>query len=236
MIRFAAVAVFLSFAALSFAQPAPAAFEVASIKLSDDPPGNSGWSPNPGRLLIRNMSLKGCIMAAYHLQDFQITGGPAWLDSDRYYIDARTSVPASQTQLLEMLQPLLAERFHLAFHRETKEATGYALVVDKKAVKIQPDEAAQYPTVDARRDSMAIRGMSMESLARSLSHQIGAPVVDATGLSGVFSFTLKWTPDAGDAPGPYLPGALRETAGLDLQRRKVPVEVFVVDQTEKPTQ
>src|SRR5580658_5202762 len=134
---------FLLQAARVFGQTAPPAFEAASIKPSKAEPGSSSGIPTrTGSISARNVTLKRCIRGAYDVQESQIVGGPKWVDEDRYDIDAKAAGPAGDHDLMAMLQSLLAERFKLAFHRETRQLPGYALVVGKsglKAKRSQPD-------------------------------------------------------------------------------------------------
>src|SRR5580658_1768952 len=114
--------------AVAFAQ-SPPAFEVASIKPSSDPPGSSGINTRPGSLLAVNVTLRGTIHSAYNIPEARIFGGPKWIDQDRFYIQARATTPADDAELMTMLQSLLAERFALVVHRETRTLPGYELVV-----------------------------------------------------------------------------------------------------------
>jgi uncharacterized protein (TIGR03435 family) len=107
------------------AQPAAPAFEVASVKPSKAK-DNGYWNSSAGYLVMRNQSLKKLIQIAYRVRDDQVSGGPKWTDSDRFEVDARAAGPAKDPELLDMLQTLLAERFQLVFHRETKEVPGYS--------------------------------------------------------------------------------------------------------------
>src|SRR5689334_6553233 len=114
------------------AQPAAApAFDAASIKLNPEGPGHSGWHTRTASVDIRNQSLRDLMKIAYKLKDYQVAGGPAWTANERYDILARALGPANDAEMMVMLQSLLAERFHLVFHRETKQFPGYALVVAK---------------------------------------------------------------------------------------------------------
>jgi uncharacterized protein (TIGR03435 family) len=145
-----------------------------------------------------------------------------------------------------MLQSLLVERFKLKFHRETLDVSGFALLVDKTA-KLQAALGEEEPyvlkvevpfaTLTATRTSTATLAKALSGFNLCLGTPL-SPVVDKTGLQGVFSFTMKWTQcrgDAGIAPGSdnTIPYALKEL-GLKLESAKVPQEVFVIDSVEKP--
>jgi len=238
----------------SFGQTTPApAFEAASIKPSKvEPGGSSGITTRKGGISARNVTLKRCIRGAYDVQESQIVG-PKWAGEDRYDIDAKAAGPSGDSELMAMLQSLLAERFGLAFHRETRELPGYALVVGKsglKAKRSQPDGDSRSISSRVAIDAQAC---SMRRLAQKLSEVIHAPVADLTGVPGEFDFQLKWTPEdmqarppsdgnkpgsalADLANGPSVFTALQEQLGLKLEPRKVPTEVLVIDRAEKASE
>jgi uncharacterized protein (TIGR03435 family) len=208
--------------------PAPApAFEVASIKPNHSADrGVSIMNAPGGRFVAKNVSLKMLIRLAYKVQDFQITGGPSWINSERFDVEAKPESAGNddiekltdnqRDALVEQqrlrVQALLAERFKLVFHRQTKETSAYALVVAKNGPKLQeasaapsgPDPAdAQAPKGPAfkgrgmrmGRGELSGQSAPLSMLAEGLSNQLGRTVVDKTGLKGIYDFTLKWTPD-----------------------------------------
>lgn len=240
-------------AALSRAQApqivATPVFEVASIK--PVPPGTRGVQVNsqPGKLNMHNVNLRICLRWAYGIQDYQIAGGPDWLTTDRYDIVAKAEQHVEDDQLRLMLQTLLAERFQLAFHREKREGTTYALVVAKGGPKLHTAKSSDETEMGGGRGHISARNVPMHRLANDLSRVTGRPVSDQTGLPGNFDFTLDWTPDEGqllgkdgglpsDAPipessGPSIFTALQEQLGLKLEARKGPIETLVIDHVEK---
>ncbi len=155
--RFTATLVFIGLAAL--ADPNPPAFDVASIKPNQM--GNAGGEKSerenitvsPEGVMMRNVSLRSCLRWAYDVKDFQISG-PGWLASEKYDIAAKTAPPTSAGQLRLMMQTLLADRFKLALHRETKDLPVYALVVGKNGPKFHESAAGrrqgQYAAVRRR--------------------------------------------------------------------------------------
>jgi uncharacterized protein (TIGR03435 family) len=202
----------------------PLAFEVASIK-PDIPDGSGNFrvaiQPQPGgRLTITNANLRMLIRFAYNCDDSQIAGGPAWMDSERYDIVAKGEGNATVDQLREMLGTLLADRFDLKFHPETKELPVYALLIGKNGPKLKPSE--DQPTASSsapangprgNRGVMMTRGgvttqlngsMSMAQLATGLATSLGRKVIDKTGLQGNYDVKLEWTPQVGE--GPQVPG------------------------------
>jgi uncharacterized protein (TIGR03435 family) len=247
MLRAAATANWIMFAALAAlgqteAQPA---FEVASVKPNTSGSGSSHTSGTTGQLSITNRSLQELIQMAYSVQDFQIAG-PDWLGSVKFDIVAKIPAGARKDQNPARMQALLAERFHLAVHRESKEMPAYALVVGKSGPKLQQVEPGgtnlnnngnnNSRQIDADRVSMAALA---ETLARIVEH----PVVDRTGLQGAYKLKLEYTTDnaKSDGPdgaaGPSIYTALQEQLGLKLQTQKLPVEIIVVDRVERvPTE
>jgi uncharacterized protein (TIGR03435 family) len=232
--------------AQSTPQPNPA-FDAASIKPAKA--GVRGYSirPLPGRLSASNTTLGQLVAEAYHVYDFQVSGGPKWLNTDRYDIEAKAAGDAkpSEAQLRGMLQKLLADRFSLAVHREIKELPVYALEVGKGGPKFQPSKGSDEPPmfrVFQRRQITAARA-PLAYLVEALSFLVGRPVVDQTGLDGKYDYKLDWTPDEtqvrSDEAAPQVEGnvpslasAIQEQMGLRLQSQKGPVELIVIDRAE----
>ena len=225
------LAIFL-LAAAGFAQTRPA-FDVASIKLSTAEPGaSSGINTDTGKIHAYNVTLKRCIRGAYDIPEPRILGGPKWVDEERYDIDAKAPGPAGGQELMVMLQQLLAERFQLAFHRETRPLPGYALVAGKKGLLAKPSQPNVASRTHSSRRTIDAVGCDMACLAMHVSEVLHVPVADATGINGPFDFTLQWTPDdLQTGVGP----ALEEQLGLKLEGRKLPTEVIVIDRAGKAT-
>jgi uncharacterized protein (TIGR03435 family) len=219
-------------AAASFGQTAaPPAFEVASIKPSAAEPGSSsGIDTDTGKIAGHNVTLKRCMRGAYDIPEARIFGGPKWVEEERYDINAKSAGPAGGPELMAMLQTLLAERFKLEFHRETRPLPAYALVLGKKGITAKPSEPGTPWRSNSSRRAIDATGCSMGCLAMKLSEVLHAPVTDATALEGKFDFKLEWTPD--ELQTAVFP-ALEEQLGLKLEGRKVPTEVLVIDSAEK---
>lgn len=216
-------------------------FEVASIKPTATKDGSLSVRFLPGgRYSIRNLTLKQLLESAYSMQDYQVAGGPPWITESGFDIEAKGAGDPTREQMLQMVQTLLTDRFHLAMHRETRQLPVYALVVAKNGPKLQPAAAnAGYPKL--KRGEFVIPKMSMAELANLLVLDVKRPVKDETGLQGNFAFTLEWNPDLRDTvdqPGarPSIFTALQEQLGLKLESTKGPVEVLVIDRAEKPTE
>ncbi len=225
---------------------------------------------DPGRFTAENMSLRALVSHAYAVDYFQVSG-PDWTESEHYDILAKVPEGATKEQALAMLQTLLAERFKLVLRREVKERSVYALAVSKGGSKLKtpaPDKGKEDDASNAKREpgplakdkegypiltgsaSMAISGnrarllghkQKMDWLVKMLIGQTGTTVVDATGLTGEYDFSLSWIPTrpgsgpdvAGNPEGPDLFAALPEQLGLRLEARKAPVEMLVIERAEK---
>lgn len=247
-----AVAIFQVVRCFGQTPAAAPAFEVASIKVSKAAPGSDSSKTTLGSLWMRNMTLRASIGMAYDVKELQVLGGPKWLDSDRYDIDAKSAGAARGSELRVMLQTLLTERFQLVLHRETRTFPGYALVVVKTGVKMHAVEPGQ-SNLSTHNGSMTAEKASMANLASNLSRRLGVPVADATGLTAVFDFKAELPPQegrtapaAGDNPGAEasdpassaaaLSHALEDQLGLKLEARKISREVLVIDRAEKPAE
>jgi uncharacterized protein (TIGR03435 family) len=225
-----------------------AKFDSASIKTAKADARGYSIRPLPGRIEATNCTLKQLVSAAYHIYDFQVSGGPKWMDSERYDVEAKAADGERPTnaQLESMLQKLLAERFQLALHDETRDLPVYALDVAKGGPKFQPTKDTQqapYFRLYQRRQITA-RNSPLSYLTEVLSQLLGRPVVDNTGLNGVYDFTLEWAPDEAqtrspespvtiDSNVPSLAAAIQEQLGLRMQGQKGPVKTLVIDHAEK---
>jgi uncharacterized protein (TIGR03435 family) len=162
----------------------------------------------PSRLRYSNASLMACIQAAYGipregLPDYRLVGGPDWLSTVRFDIEAIANQPVSKEQMMLMLESLLAERFQLKVHRETKELRVYALTVGKNSSKLVPAKDEEREALVQRRredppgasQELVVQKNSIARFTKYLSRQFDQPGIDKTGLNGDFSFTLHWVPD-----------------------------------------
>lgn len=195
-------------------------------------------------MTVKNTTLRALIERAYDLQVNQIVG-PGWLASAHYDIEAEMPAATSRAERVRMIQSLLAERFRLSFHREQKVLPVYLLVVTKEGAKMQlatPDGRGR-SGISGSRGHMVAENASTREIAESLSVRVGRPVIDQTGLKGGFNFDLQFTPDdeevkaASEDAAPSIFTALKGQLGLELIRSKAPVELFVIDHSDKtPTQ
>lgn len=229
------VALFMSVSAHGQPVDAPR-FEVASIKptSADQINGISGITTGHGRIMANNVTLKRCILAAYGLGPSQITGEPAWLDSDRFEISAKVEQPVDDdAALMKMLRTLLAERFNLSVHRETRTVRALVLEVAKNGPKLEKAEG-EAATTNNGRGLIVATVITMNRFAEVLSRQMELPVVDSTGLQGAFNLKLQWAPEnAKTDDGPSIFTALQQQLGLRLESRKVPIELLVIDHARR---
>lgn len=238
--------------------PRPA-FEVASVKGTQGQPMNSGFRRAAGGVLnATNVSVRFLIEYAYDVRDDQISGGPAWLDSDRYEVlakpggntDSAGKTPSGESANLIRLrtQSLLADRFHVILHRETKELPVLALTVARNGTKGLRQSTAGRPDFVSNGHHLSCQRVSMAMFAKEfLARQTGRSVTDNTGIKGDFDFTLDWTPDdaspatsadagATIAQFPSFLLAIQEQLGLRLEQGKGPVEILVIDHAERPAE
>jgi uncharacterized protein (TIGR03435 family) len=213
----------------------PSSFEVATVKPSE-PSTPIAIRRSGHRVVTTGSSLQFLISWAYDLHSDLIYGKPGWLDSTRF--DVVAAAPEDQpAKLQERMQALLAERFKLAVHRETRELPLYALVAAKGGPKFSlapaPAVFGQTPFNMPAPGQLTGTQVSAAMLCKVLSGQLNKTVQDHTGLTGAFDFKLEWQPENMPATGaPSLFTALQEQLGLRLEARKGPVEVLVIDRIE----
>jgi uncharacterized protein (TIGR03435 family) len=252
-------------------------FEVASIKRSSATGGNASIGDQPGgRFIASYITLRRVIQFAYR-DNQQFIGGPEWLDSERWDIEARApqgTVPprssafsiAAPDTLAIMVQSLLEERFQLKAHRETGELPLYELTVSKNGAKIKLSEDQTPPTallggggrqrgplprggIRLGRGDLEAQAQSLEVFTTALGAiYVDRPVVDKTGLKGLYDIRLQWTPDPGltatvspganstAASGSSIFNAIEEQLGLKLESGKGPLPVLVIDSIQRPSE
>ncbi len=228
---------------VAYAQTQPS-FEATAIH-----PDTVGASPGTGfdfngtTLRVTNATVQYLIRSAYRVQADQVVGGPAWLDSDRYDIDAKTggTEKISPEQFRAMLQNLLADRFGFRAHRETRQMTAFVLVADKGGTKLREDTEGGGNRLNTDRASgkavLTGTGVSMEQLSGYIGDKLSRVVIDKTELKGVYDFTLEWDPEqAPGETGPSMFTGLREQLGLRLESQKTPVDVLVIDSVGRPSE
>jgi uncharacterized protein (TIGR03435 family) len=236
--------VLIALCALAF--DGPLEFEVASVRPIPPPMTsyNTTLQLTPGGFSANFAALRQIAGVAYNIQRVRVEGGPEWMDSELYKIEAKAEKPDSSENaehIREMLRTLLAERFKFAAHRETKQLAVYSLVVGKGGSKMV--EVKRDPPGDphfAAGAVMSFRNMPVGGLVNYLANVLGSPVHDDTGLQGRYDFTLEFvrpgrTAAAGES-APDLFEAVQEQLGLKLEGKKGAVEVLIVDHAEKASE
>jgi uncharacterized protein (TIGR03435 family) len=204
----------------------------------------------PGRISFNSASLEECLMAAYDIRNYQVAG-PASLISDRYDIVGTAEGPASNAELRAMLKALLADRFKLRVHFETRELPAYRLITTKNGPKVTRALTDQPGSYSLDGGSMVFHAMSMSAFADFLSGRgpIDRPVIDGTGIEGLFDFKLRLFDVRPDMPVNELKRAfyewdqgasiftdLQEQLGMKLQPEKAPISVVLIDSVAKPSE
>jgi uncharacterized protein (TIGR03435 family) len=240
----------------AFCQPPanPTSFEVVDVKISkstNSVPSKERFLPG-GRVELPNFTMRSLIMGAYSVRENMVTGGPNWLDSDRFDVVAKAAADTPLATLRLMIQTMLAERFKLAIHREAKVMPVYALVVGKRGPSLQQAAGSGRPNCTSRTIGVGVinrdcHNLTMADLALQLPGlspaYVDLPVVDLSDLKGGYDFSLEYSvrgrgdagrsgDGAGDSTGATMFEAV-EQLGLKLEPRKLAVSVIVIDHVER---
>jgi uncharacterized protein (TIGR03435 family) len=233
--------------------PKVAPFDVVSIKSNRSGSGSVSMRTSHGTLTVSNATVRMLIHKGFHVRDSQISGGPAWLDTERYDIVVKTErTDISDDNLWLSLQPLLAERFRLRIHREDKQLPVYSLVAGKGGPRLRNHSGDDQPTLRSTAGSgkakIEATKTSMPRFAASLAEYVDRPIIDNTQMKGEYDFKLEWAQDHPGETSPSMLDSLREQVGmtgpsvftavqeqlgLKLQPTKGPVEIIVVDGPER---
>ena len=243
------------------ASPATAAFDVLSVKPIEQSAGSFSVHSHPDSLTADG-TLAHILEYAFNLHDFQITGGPGWLSTATWDIAIKVDQPPAGWDALsndarnaiqrQRMQAALAQRFALKCHFETKQLPVYNLVLakggPKPALAATPADAAKKGSFSSHGEDAKVRmegaGVTLDQLAANLTRALGRTIIDKTGLTGIYDFTLTYAPDTASAPsaaapdanGPTVFTALEEQLGLKLESAKGPVPVLVIDSIQKPSE
>ena len=247
-------------------QPQTPSFEVVSVKPNTSGSRASSSRSMPGgAFTATNITLRLLILQAYRIKGFQLTGGPDWLDSARFDIAARAPENTRQDELSPMLRALLAERFKLVAHTETKDQPVYALVMARSDGRLgpklkpstldcsvppepgQPNPCGMNTNTTNTLGAMKATGRTLGDLAAALGNFIvNRMVVERTGLAGAYDFELSWMTDnlqsatnpagADISDAPSVFTAVQEQLGLKLESQRGPVEFLVIDNVERPSE
>jgi uncharacterized protein (TIGR03435 family) len=226
--------------------------EVATVKLIQVETRGRGLGFQGTQLRVNNYSLLNAITFAYDLHERQVSGGPAWMSTDRFEIVVKPDTPGQPNpqQIRRLLQKVLAERFQLKFHSEKRELSVYVITLPANTKHKMTESASggNLPTLRFPRPGLLpARNATMAGLAQALQGAVlDRPVIDQTKIEGRYDFTLDWTPDefqfASFGPVSQLPDtgkpnifqAFQEQLGLKLEATKAPADVIVIDKAEKP--
>lgn len=260
--RLLAVVLVAAVAGVAAQDTGAARFEAVTIKptVSPVPNGASFGGGGPTRWVVTNGAARNLILSAYPSTTSDLIGAPDWVHNDYYDVVAVSARPATRTVQEAMLRAMLADRFKLQLHTESRQRDGYALVVARddrrlgSSLRRVGTDCAAYnqalrenrplPDVSAPTNGSPLCSMSMgrgrllsggrtmQELAGSVQGVAGRPIVDRTGLEGDYEFTLDYS--AGPE-GPSIFTSLEEQLGLKLQPTRVPIEVLVIDHIERPT-
>ncbi|HEY4088719.1 MAG TPA: TIGR03435 family protein [Bryobacteraceae bacterium] len=230
----------LLIAAASLAS-AQQAFEAVSIKPHPDPVYVSRSSTSGTYATWEAGTLRDLITEAWNLKYYQVPDRPSWIASAHFDISARSPDAAepSKEAFRQMLQTMLADRFHLRVHFEPKEIPVYALVIANSGHKLKPpDRNSRIAGTSAGSGKIEITAShdTLLKLADQLSNSAGRPVLDKTGLNGVFALQLQFNPSTTtESDLPSLPTALQDQLGLRLEPQNAPIETIVIDSAERAT-
>jgi uncharacterized protein (TIGR03435 family) len=227
-----------------FSQSRPS-FDVASVKIAPPDLKAMGYNTSFGKIAYRNLPMKTILSEAYRIKEYQISG-PRWLDNldPRYVIEARCQRDAPEDQVRLMLQSLLAERFHLTVHWQKKSLPVYVLETDSRGGPRLKKTTQETPGGFSNGSSGpgGISGnLTLPDLADMLTRQLERPVVDHTGIDGMFDIALNWKPNelleyeakGGSKDGVSLFTALRQQLGLRLVPKKADIDLLIIDHLDK---
>ena len=219
----------------------PNTFDVVSIKPNRSGAPGSETDTTPGRVSVINATPLSLLLRAFGVSRFQIVGAPDWVMTERY--DVVATVPEGRVlndqDRQTFFEKMLAERWQLRYHRDTRNLRVYSLVNDgsKLVQHTGPGEYGMKVELAGPRVILRSTRGNMGRLGEILGGYVGNVVTNDTGLGGEYDFTLEWVQDAGsDAPGPSLSTALREQLGLRLVSAEKPAPVVVIDRIERPSE
>lgn len=262
LLRFGLVGLgLLSLPVLAAAQNQPATYDVSTVKPHNPENNDGSWGASDDGFRAMGASLKFLIADAWHLRPDQVTGEPSWADDLQWDVTGKSTEPSpeqlkrlSPDQRNQMMQQLLADRFHLKAHLESRTGSIFTLLPAKHGIKLKPLALTAEKKVagGAPDGSLSIMGgeaITMEATKIPLSQLLGnlalnlqRTVIDKTGLpaDAVYTFKLRWASENGTGATPNtdalpMPLAIEDQLGLHLEASKGPVQVLLVDHVEKPT-
>jgi uncharacterized protein (TIGR03435 family) len=238
----------LIIAITSAAAQSPSAFEVVSVKRAsalEHGGGSSGLQPG-GRFVMTNGPVRVLLNMAYRTPTNELIGAPDWVTYENWDVEARAGRDLQFDELAPLLRHLLADRFKLRAHLETRGRPAYELRMVRADRQLGPAMRPSKMDCESLRGACSTRGelgegliesngISMVRFATWLPARVGRPVFDKTGLDGDYELVLRFATLADATDAPSLPTALREQLGLTLEPVDLPTEVLVIDHIERPT-
>jgi len=234
-------------------------FEVATIKPSaSDAQGARLGPPGRGAITIVNLPLRNIITQSFRTQRPMVSGGPSWIDEERFDIVGKGPDPTvSNPEVWEMMRSLLIERFHLKYHVENRELPVFALTIGKNGHKLTPGEQGRCAQ-ELKQGRLCgdilvppfgtgMYNMPIGALITGIGARAGRPVVDRTGLTGRYDINLSWMPEGmtperlAELPADIRPQemslfeAIEQQAGLKLEPSRASIPVLVIDSVDHPT-
>lgn len=227
-------------------------YDVSAVRPNKSGSGDMNSWTHDAAYLAENVTLKRVMAQAFSIRPGLIFDLPPWAGDAHFDINAKASDLDKATvdaltgeQRHHMLRALLEDRFALKWHYETRILPAYDLVIGKNGPRLKPAPSTEHSGTWTNNTDLKATGVSVASLAMILSDELHRPVVDKTGLTGTYDYSLKWSreaePDTEDTgkdtdPAPALFTAIQEQLGLKLQSAKDPVQVLVVDRVREPTE
>jgi uncharacterized protein (TIGR03435 family) len=228
--------------------PSPLTWDVVSIKPHKQLDDSSTMQWNSDGIEFRNTTLHALFLNAFEVRsESQITGYPAWVNSEHFDIQAKMDAetadkyrklksPESGRQWHSFIRQILDERFGMKSHVEKRESPVYNLVVAKQGLKLKESADDDKGMSSMGQGKLTAHRAQVGSLAFSLSGTVGRVIIDKTGLTALYDIDLTWSPDNEPDSGPSVFTALQDQLGLKLESAKAPVDVVVIDHIERPSE
>jgi uncharacterized protein (TIGR03435 family) len=218
-------------------------FDVVSLRHNTMDSHGSSERTNPGHVVAENITPSSMMQQAFGVRASQIEGAPGWIETDRYDLNATTGTTKdlNDIELQPYWESMLETRFHMKYHRASKEMQVYSLTVAKGGPKLPRNtgggDTSTHLSQSAHHAALTSTHISMPSFATLLGKRLDRTVIDKTGLTGVYDVKLEWSPDLSTDTGfASIFTALQDQLGLKLESGKGPVEIIVIDKFEKPTE
>jgi uncharacterized protein (TIGR03435 family) len=218
-------------------------FDVVSVRPNTTGSGGSSERTNPGHVMAENITASSMIQQAFGVRASQIEGAPAWIETDKYDLQATTGTTKdlNDVELQPYWESLLTTRFRMKYHRASKEMQIYSLTLAKGGAKLPENtsggDTSTHLTKNAKHASLTSAHIEMPQFAVLLGKRLDRTVIDKTGLTGIYDVKLEWSPDLStDTGSASIFTALQDQLGLKLESGRGPVAIIVIDSIERPTE